>query len=83
MAINEAEIRYCVALVPFGRRRKVLRRTVMTAFATLPAGRVLPFDSAAAIATRNTRDSAGRDVKLIDPWLNCSEAQSRLISSAH
>lgn len=49
-AISEAEMLYGVALVPSGRRREDLRRAVMTVFSTLLAGRVLPFDSAAAAA---------------------------------
>ncbi|MDQ2801161.1 MAG: PIN domain-containing protein, partial [Pseudomonadota bacterium] len=49
-AISEAEMLYGVAILPSGRRRDDLRRAVTTVFATLLAGRVLPFDHAAAPA---------------------------------
>jgi predicted nucleic acid-binding protein len=64
-AISEAEMLYGVALVPPGRRRENLRRAVVTAFSTLLAGRVLPFDSAAAATFAEwaaDRQSAGRPV---------------------
>ena len=47
-AITEAEMRFGLALLPDGRRRSELSRAVDVAFASLLAGRVLPFDRAAA-----------------------------------
>lgn len=47
-AITEAEMRFGLALLPEGRRRADLSRAVDVAFASLLAGRVLPFDHAAA-----------------------------------
>jgi hypothetical protein len=68
-AISEAEMLYGVALVPFGRRREDLRRAVLTAFSTVLAGRVLPFDSAAAAAFADwaaDRRRAGKPVGMPD-----------------
>jgi predicted nucleic acid-binding protein len=47
-AITEAELLYGVALLPDSRRRRVLESAVRLIFAEDLAGRVLPFDSAAA-----------------------------------
>ena len=47
-AIAQAEILYGVALLPAGRRRNGLAATVDAIFELDLAGRVLPFDSAAA-----------------------------------
>jgi predicted nucleic acid-binding protein len=47
-AISEAEMLYGVGLMDTGRRRNDLQRAVLFTFAVLFAGRVLPFDSAAA-----------------------------------
>ena len=49
-AICEAEILYGVAVLPAGRRRDALAQAVTAIFAEDLAGRVLPFDSAAAKA---------------------------------
>jgi hypothetical protein len=49
-AVSEAEMLFGVALLPAGRRRDYLHRAVATVFSSLLAGRVLPFDSAAAAA---------------------------------
>ena len=62
-AISEAEMLYGVALLPVGRRRD-LGRAVVTVFATLLAGRVLPFDGAAAMTFADW--AAGRPVGLAD-----------------
>jgi predicted nucleic acid-binding protein len=48
--ISEAKLLYGLALMAPGRRKDDLRRAIETAFATLLAGRVLPFDRAAAQA---------------------------------
>ncbi len=68
-AIGEAEILYGLTLLPAGRRRQALHRAVKTVFATLLAGRVLPFDSAAAAAYAEwgaNRRQAGRPVGMAD-----------------
>ena len=49
-AITEAEIRLGIALLPLGRRRKGLTDAAERMFGQLFGGRVLAFDSAAAIA---------------------------------
>lgn len=46
--ITEAELFYGIALLPRGRRRQSLESVVEMIFAEDLAGRVLPFDSAAA-----------------------------------
>ena len=47
-AITESELLYGIALLPEGRRRQSLATVVDLMFAEDLAGRVLPFDSAAA-----------------------------------
>jgi toxin FitB len=47
-AITEAELHYGVALLPRGKRRRSLEIVIAGNFAQDFAGRVLPFDSAAA-----------------------------------
>ena len=46
--ITEAELLYGVALLPHGKRRDLLESVIAQMFAVHLAGRVLPFDSAAA-----------------------------------
>jgi predicted nucleic acid-binding protein len=46
--ITHAELLYGIALLPQGRRRRSLESVVAHIFAVHLAGRVLPFDSAAA-----------------------------------
>ncbi|HMA74778.1 MAG TPA: type II toxin-antitoxin system VapC family toxin [Xanthobacteraceae bacterium] len=46
--ITEAEFLYGIALLPKGKRRDLLESVVMRMFAVHLAGRILPFDSAAA-----------------------------------
>lgn len=68
-AITEAEILYGVALLPDGRRRDMLRDAVTALFAEDLAGRVLPFDSAAAAEYADVaagRRHAGRPITLAD-----------------
>jgi predicted nucleic acid-binding protein len=67
--ICEAEIRYGLALMPMGRRRVALERAVATIFEEDLAGRVLPFDSAAARAFAEiaaTRRGLGRPIGEFD-----------------
>ncbi len=49
-AVTEAEIRAGIAYLPQGERRRQLARAAERAFASLFAGRVLPFDTEAARA---------------------------------
>ena len=49
-AIGEAELRHGVAIVPPGRRRTALADALERMMAHYFAGRILPFDSAAARA---------------------------------
>jgi predicted nucleic acid-binding protein len=46
--ITEAELLYGAALLPDGRRRRALEQVLMQLLGTRFAGRILPFDSAAA-----------------------------------
>jgi toxin FitB len=75
-AITEGELLYGIALLPEGRRRRSLEQVVNLIFAEDLAGRVLPFDSAAAhefadIAADRRR--AGRPI---------SEADARIAAIA-
>jgi hypothetical protein len=49
-ATTEAELRYGVTLLPEGRRRSVLTADVERMLSGVFSGRILPFDSAAAMA---------------------------------
>jgi predicted nucleic acid-binding protein len=68
-SIGEAEMLFGLALLPAGRRREALHRAMTTVFATLLAGRVLPFDSAAAAACAEwaaNRRQVGKPVGMAD-----------------
>ena len=68
-SIGEAELRYGVAIMPAGRRRETLAAAVDGLVREDFAGRVLPFDSAAARAYAEiaaARRSAGRPVSQAD-----------------
>lgn len=68
-AISEAEILYGLNLLVDGPRREALRRAVLTMFGALFAGRVLPFDRAAAAeygAWAGDRRRAGRPAGMAD-----------------
>jgi predicted nucleic acid-binding protein len=68
-AITEAEMLYGLALLPTGRRRDDLQRAAMTALTGLLAGRILPFDSAAAAAFATlaaNRRQTGKPVGVAD-----------------
>ena len=68
-AIGEAELRYGVAIMPAGRRREALAAAVDGLVREDFAGRVLPFDSAAAHAYAEiaaARRRAGRPVSQAD-----------------
>ena len=68
-AVSEAELRRGVAVLPEGRRRDTLRAAVDAMVAEDFAGRVLSFDSAAAVAFAAIfaqRQAAGRPISFPD-----------------
>jgi toxin FitB len=68
-AITESELLYGVALLPEGRRRQSLEPVIDLIFAEDLAGRVLPFDSAAAREFADiaaSRRRAGRPISEAD-----------------
>lgn len=68
-AVSEAELRRGVAVLPEGRRRDALRAAIDAMVAEDFAGRVLPFDSAAAAAFALVfakRQAAGRPISFAD-----------------
>lgn len=70
--VNLAELLDGVARLPDGRRRQALERALREAVLPLFAGRILPFDEAAAkaFATVNSRaHSAGLGVGLADAYI--------------
>lgn len=68
-AITEAELRYGVALLPAGKRRSALATVIEDMFGEDFIGRILPFDSAAAVAFAEiaaNRRRAGRPIAQAD-----------------
>jgi len=68
-AITKAELRYGVALLPQGRRRSALAAAIEAMPGEDFTGRVLPFDSAAAVAFAELavgRRASGRPISLAD-----------------
>ncbi len=68
-AVTEAELRYGVMLLPEGRKRAELVAAIEGMLAEDFAGRILPFDSAAALAFAGiaaTRRQAGRPISQFD-----------------
>ena len=68
-AIGEAELRYGLAVMPMGRRKKKISSEVEAMLQEDFQGRILPFDSAAARAYAGiaaARRSAGRPVAVAD-----------------
>ena len=68
-AITEWELLYGIALLPEGRRRQSLESVVDLIFAEDLAGRVLPFDSAAARESADiaaSRHRAGQPISEAD-----------------
>lgn len=68
-AVTEAEILYGLRLLPEGRRRRDLEAAILPIFSEDLAGRVLPFDRAAAdlyAAIATSRRSAGRPISQFD-----------------
>jgi hypothetical protein len=73
--ITEAELFHGLALLPQGTRRRALESVAEQIFSEDLAGRVLPFDSAAArdyariaAARRNAGDFSECGVSVINPW---------------
>ncbi len=78
-AVTEAELRYGVAVLPAGRRRDDLHSAVEAMLAIDFASRILPFDSAAAIAYAElvaARREAGRPIAQLDAQI-AAVAKSR------
>ena len=68
-AVTEAELRYGLALLPDGQRRRNLLHQVEAMLAEDFAGRILPFDSSAAITYAQiaaARRQAGRPIAQAD-----------------
>ena len=68
-AVTEAEVRTGIAFLPEGARRRGLAEAAEAAFGGLFAGRVLPFDSAAALVFAEiaaTRRASGRPLSQTD-----------------
>lgn len=68
-AVMEAEIRIGISMMPTGKRKAQLQATVDQTFSQIFAGRILPFDSAAAVIyaeiTANRR-SMGKPIAQFD-----------------
>ena len=68
-AVMDAEIRIGISMMPTGKRKAQLQATVDQTFSQIFAGRILPFDSAAAVIyaeiTANRR-SMGRPISQFD-----------------
>lgn len=82
-AVTEAELLYGVAVLPDGRRKSELAAAVQR-IATLFAGRILPFDSAAAVelaAILSLRKQMGRPIGSHDAQI-AAVARSRGMSVA-
>ena len=68
-AITEAELRYGVALMPPGKRRSALAAEIENMLGEDFSGRILPFDSPAAVAFAEIaaeRRQAGRPISQAD-----------------
>jgi toxin FitB len=79
-AITQAEILYGLELLPKGKRRSALQLAVRAVFEEDFAGRVLPFDSAAALVFSQiaaARRSMGRPITQLDAQI-ASIARSRV-----
>ena len=68
-AITEAELRYGVAMMPNGKRKKALEADIHATLQQEFAGRILPFDSNAAIdyaAIVSARRALGKPIAQFD-----------------
>ena len=82
--ITEAELRYGVALLPAGKRRSVLAAAIENMLGEDFSGRILPFDSSAAVAFAEiaaSRRQAGRPITQADAQI-AATARSRGASLA-
>jgi len=71
-AVCEAELRYGLARLPLGARRRSLEEALSQFLAAGLSGRVLPFDSRSAqyyAEIRATRDAAGRPITSADAMI--------------
>jgi predicted nucleic acid-binding protein len=78
-SITEAELRYGVALLPFGKRRSTLAVVIEDMLSEDFTGRILPFDSAAAVAfaeIASSRRQAGQPIAQADAQI-AATARSR------
>jgi toxin FitB len=67
--VCQAEILFGVALLPIGRRRTILTRSAEKLFREDFAGRILPFDTLAAVEyadLRARRQLSGRKIRSLD-----------------
>ena len=83
-AITEAELRYGVALLPAGKWRSTLAAVIEDMLGEDFTGRILPFDSAAAVAFAEiaaSRRQAGRPIAQADAQI-AAIARSRGASLA-
>jgi predicted nucleic acid-binding protein len=68
-SVTEAEVYIGIELMPAGKRREAIQSAADTAFATLFAGRILPFDLEAAQAFGRIvadRRRIGRPIEIMD-----------------
>ena len=82
-AVTEAELRYGLALLPAGQRRDALAAAMEALFARLLAGRILPFDRAAAPHYADyvaARRAAGRPVATADAMI-AAIARARAVTA--
>ena len=82
-AVTEAELRFGLALLPDGKRRAKLAAEVENMLAEDFAGRILPFDSAAAVAyaeIASERRKAGRPISRPMPRSRQSHGRAELRS---
>jgi len=71
-AICEAELRYGLAKLPGGARRRSLENALSQFFAVGLSGRILPFDSRSArcyAEIRAAREAAGRPIAIADAMI--------------
>jgi hypothetical protein len=82
--VTEAELRYGLALLPDGRRRTTLAEAMTNMLEIDFAGRIIPFDSAAAVAFAKVaaeRRLAGRPISQLDAQI-AAVARSRAAAMA-
>lgn len=76
-AISLAELRHCVAALPKGKRRKELAEALEEKILPLFAGRILPFDEAAAASYAEIRVRAratGKAIGTADSYIAATVA---------